>query len=154
MDKRIATGSENAVEKGNKYIHTIIRKDKLELVLRIAVFGTFLGHGVLALQGTTTFIELLQSMVPVDKATAISLLITIGIVDLFVAFSTLIRPIRFVLVYATIWAFMTSVSRITAGEPVWDFVERTANWAAPLALLLYIQFKSKVKEKQEVALAP
>jgi hypothetical protein len=42
---------------------------------------------------------------------------------------------------------MTAVARVTAGDPVWDFVERAANWAAPLALMLYIQFKSKVKRE-------
>jgi hypothetical protein len=128
-------------------ILTSIVKDKLEIVLRIGVFGTFLGHGMLALQGEQGFIEMIQSMVPVDAPTATTLLFMVGIIDLFIAFSTLIRPIKFVLVYATIWAFMTAVARITAGDPVWDFVERAANWAVPLALLLYIQFKSRVKKE-------
>jgi hypothetical protein len=75
----------------------------------------------------------------------------VGIVDLFIAFSTLIRPLRFVLVYATIWAFAIAVSRITAGDLVEDFVERAANWVVPLAPLLYIQFKSKLKEKRSVS---
>jgi hypothetical protein len=136
---------------------TVIRsvfKDKLEWVLRIGVFGVFLGQGIFALQGKQQFVEMIQSMVPVDVATATTLLFIVGIVDLFVAFSILIRPTRFVLEYATIWAFMTAVARITAGDPVWDFVERAANWAVPLALLLYIQYKSRIlKEKEAVPIA-
>lgn len=134
-------------------ILTNLFRDKIELVLRAGVFGAFLGHGIFALEGKQRFVEMIQSMVPVDAPTATTLLFLVGIMDLFIAFSTLIRPIKFVLVYATIWAFMTAVARITVGDPVWDFVERAANWAVPLALLLYIQFKSKVREKEQVSLA-
>jgi len=73
----------------------------------------------------------------------------IGIIDILVAFSVLLKPQKFVLVYATIWAFMTALARITAGDPVWDFAERAANWAVPLALLLYIQLKSKIRENEK-----
>ena len=121
---------------------------RLELVLRLGFFGVFLGHGVFALEGKQRFVEMIQSMVPVDPATAASLLFAIGIVDILVAFSVLLKPQRFVLIYATIWAFMTALARVTAGDPIWDFVERAANWAVPLALLLYIQFKAKIKEKE------
>jgi hypothetical protein len=34
-------------------------KDKLELVLRIGVFGVFLGHGVFALEGKQKFVEMM-----------------------------------------------------------------------------------------------
>ena len=122
-------------------------KDKIELVLRIGVFGVFLGHGVFALEGKQRFVEMIQSLVPIDPATATSLLFAIGAMDILIAFLVLLRPQKHVLVYATVWAFMTAVARVTAGDPVWDFVERAANWAAPLALMLYIQFKSKVKRE-------
>lgn len=46
--------SKNADEKESRHIHTTIQKDKIELVIRIAVFGTFLVHGMPALQGTKT----------------------------------------------------------------------------------------------------
>ena len=90
-------------------------------------------------------------MVPVDATTTTSLLFAIGIIDILVAFSVLLKPHGLVLIYATIWAFMTALARITtAGYPVWDFVERAANWAVPLVLLLpYIQFKSKIKKENE-----
>ena len=125
-----------------------VLKDKFELVLRMGVFGAFLGHGIFALEGKQQFIEMIQSMVPLDAAMATSLLFAIGVIDILVAFWVLLRPQRFVLAYATVWAFLTALARITAGDPVWDFVERAANWAAPLALLLYIQFKSKIRAKE------
>lgn len=128
-------------------------KDKLELVLRIGVFGVFLGHGIFALQGKQRFVEMIQSIVPVDVGTAITLLFAVGIIDILVAFWVLLKPQKFVLIYATVWAFITALARITAGDPVWDFVERAANWAVPLALLLYIQFKTKVREKESPLIA-
>ena len=129
-------------------ILTKLLRDKIELVLRVGVFGAFLGHGVFALEAKQRFIEMMQSMVPVDAPTATSLLVAVGVIDILVAFSVLLKPQKFVLIYATVWAFMTAFARITAGDPVWDFVERAANWAVPLALLLYIQSKSKLKEKE------
>jgi hypothetical protein len=129
------------------YIFGDLLKDKLELVLRIGVFGIFLGHGVFALEGKQKFVEMTQSMVPVDPATATSLLFAVGVIDILVAFSVLLRPQKFVLIYATVWAFMTALARITAGDPIWDFVERAANWAVPLALLVYLQYKSKTKKE-------
>ncbi|HJS82777.1 MAG TPA: hypothetical protein VJ742_08080 [Nitrososphaera sp.] len=129
------------------YIFGDLLKDKLELVLRIGVFGIFLGHGVFALEGKQKFVEMTQSMVPVDPATATSLLFAVGVIDILVAFSVLLRAQKFVLIYATVWAFMTALARITAGDPIWDFVERAANWAVPLALLVYLQYKSKTKKE-------
>jgi hypothetical protein len=128
-------------------------KDKLELVLRIGVFGVFLGHGIFALEGKQQFVVMIQSMVFVDSSTATTLLFAVGIIDILVAFSVLLKPQRYVLIYAAVWAFMTALARITAGDPVWDFVERAANWTVPLALLLYIQFKARVREKEVPLLA-
>lgn len=122
--------------------------DRVELILRIGVFGVFLGHGIFALQGKQTFVEMIQSIVPIDAVTATSLLFVIGIIDISIAFSVLLKPQKFVLIYATVWAFMTALARITEGDPIWDFVERAANWAVPLALLLYIQFKSEIKHRE------
>jgi hypothetical protein len=32
------------------------------------------------------------------------------------------------------WGFWTALVRPLVGMPIWDFIERFANWAAPLAL--------------------
>jgi hypothetical protein len=143
----------NLGEKVEMNILGSLLKDKLELVLRIGVFGVFLGHGIFALEGKQQFVVMIQSMVFVDSSTATTLLFAIGIIDILVAFSVLLKPQRYVLIYAAVWAFMTALARITAGDPVWDFVERAANWTVPLALLLYIQFKARVREKEVPLLA-
>ena len=118
---------------------------KVEWVLRIAVFGTFLGHGVFALGVKASFIPLITA-VGFSESTATALLPIIGTIDIVVAFLALLWPIRIVLIYATIWAFATALSRPIAGEPIWDFVERTTNWAAPLALLYLRRIPKSLRE--------
>ncbi|HXK35053.1 MAG TPA: hypothetical protein VJ103_00920 [Candidatus Paceibacterota bacterium] len=113
----------------------------MEWVLRIAVFGEFLGHGVFALQGKEAWIGWIQKITGVDAIVAGQLLLAIGIADLLVALIVLIRPISWVLLWAAFWGFFTALIRPIVGESFWDFVERFANAGAPLAL--YFLLKSK-----------
>ncbi len=116
----------------------------VEWILRIGVFGTFLGHGMFAFGVKQGWIPLITAF-GFSEPTAISLLPLIGIADIVTAFFALLYPLRIVLMWATLWAFMTGLSRPIAGDPIWDFVERSANWAAPLALLLLQGFPKKIK---------
>jgi len=118
---------------------------KVEWILRIAVFGTFLGHGVFALLVKQSWIPYFTS-IGMSEANAVVLLPLIGILDIMVAIFALLKPIRGVLIWAVLWAFMTALIRPISGEPIWDFVERSANWAAPLALLYLRGLPKKLKE--------
>lgn len=105
-------------------------------VLRVAVAGEFLGHGVFALQGKAQWVEWFSSFGITDPSIATQLLFLVGLLDLVVALTVLVRPIPAVLLWAAFWGFWTALVRPLVGEPIWDFVERWANWGAPLALLL------------------
>jgi len=118
---------------------------KVEWILRIGVFGTFLGHGVFALLGKQSWISYFTS-VGISESTAIILLPLIGVMDILVAIFALAKPLRIILIWATLWAFTTAFIRPISGEPIWDFVERTANWAAPLALLYLRGLPKKLKD--------
>jgi len=119
--------------------------DKVEWVLRIGVFGTFLGHGVLAWGVKQAWIPYFTK-IGFASSTATALLPLIGLMDIFVAFIALIYPMRIVLMWATLWGFVTALIRPVTGEPIWDFVERAANWAAPLALLFLNKWPRKFKD--------
>jgi len=124
------------------------KKDKVsstEWILRLGIFGTFLGHGVFALQIKQGWIPYFTS-VGISESLAKLLLPWIGTMDLLVAIIVLVAPIRIVLAWAAIWGFWTALLRPIAGEPVWDFVERWANWAAPLGLLALQGFPKKAKD--------
>jgi len=108
----------------------------IEWVLRIAVAGEFLGHGMLALQGKEQWIGWIQQICGVDATVAATLLTLVGVMDLLVALFVLVKPIRIVVLWAALWGFWTALVRPIVGEPIWDFIERFANWGAPLALFL------------------
>lgn len=119
---------------------------KIEWILRIAMFGEFLGHGVLALQLKPRFIEMLDAFPHITSAIASKLLIIIGAGDIIVAVLSIIFPFRAMLLAASIWGFWTALARTMSGDPIWDFVERWANWGVPLALLFLRRFPKDLKE--------
>ncbi|TRX38100.1 hypothetical protein FNW52_04145 [Flavobacterium sp. ZT3R18] len=113
-----------------------IIKNPLEIIARIGVFGTFLGHGILAIGVNPKWIPLLTS-VGFTTQQSIFLMPIIGIMDILVAITTLLYPVRQILIWASIWAFLTALSRPFSGEPFLEFVERAANWCLPLVLLMF-----------------
>lgn len=117
----------------------------IEWVLRIGVAGEFLGHGVFALLGKKQWIDWMQKLTGVDANLATQLIFLIGLLDLIVALFVLTKPIKLVLLWATFWGFATALVRPIVGEPIWDFVERWANWAAPLALFMLLNKKKASK---------
>ncbi|MAG11800.1 MAG: hypothetical protein CMI52_03260 [Parcubacteria group bacterium] len=115
-------------------------------VLRIAVAGEFIGHGVFALQGKEQWVGWIQQMLSVDLAQATQLLTYIGYMDILVALIVLLKPIRAVVLWAALWGLWTALIRPLTGGDWWDFVERWANWGAPLALLYLMGMPSKLNE--------
>ncbi|RJQ13490.1 hypothetical protein C4553_03695 [Candidatus Parcubacteria bacterium] len=114
-------------------------------VLRIAVAGEFFGHGIFALQQKQSWIKYFEA-VNLSPDTAMTIMPLIGIMDIALAVLILIKPVRVALLWMTFWGFWTALLRPIAGEPIWDFIERWANWGAPLAILLYIGWPKSFKE--------
>ena len=121
--------------------------NRIEWILRIGVAGEFLGHGVLAVQGKADWIKWIVDLVKVSPDTAGTLLLVIGLMDILVALIVLLRPMRPVLLWATFWGFATALVRPVIGQPIWDFIERFANWAAPLALFYLYHVKKEVENR-------
>ncbi|MEM6298164.1 MAG: hypothetical protein AAF740_05680 [Bacteroidota bacterium] len=113
-------------------------KNTVTAVLRVGTFGIFLGHGVYAFRQRPDWVEYLTS-VGFSADTALSLMPVIGIVDFVVAVAVLVWTWRPAIIYAAIWAFLTASVRVWVGEEVWEFVERSGNWATPLALFLLLR---------------
>ena len=111
----------------------------IEWALRIGVFGTFLGHGIFALQHKPAWLHFLTFW-GISTESSWTMMTAIGVIDVFIAGITLLRPNRAVLLYAACWAFATALMRPVAGGFFLDFVERAANWAAPLALYFWLRY--------------
>ena len=117
-----------------------------EWVLRIAVAGEFIGHGVFALQAKKDWVAWFAKFGVADASLATQLLFLVGVIDITLAVLVLVRPVRLALLWMTFWGFWTALIRPLVGMPVWDFVERWANWGAPLALLLLLGLPKKWKD--------
>ena len=114
-------------------------------MLRIAVAGEFIGHGVFALQGKAQWVGWISELTGASSGLAGQLLFVVGLMDLAVALVVLLRPLHWVILWAAIWGFWTALVRPIVGEPIWDFIERWANWGAPLALWLLERHKEEEK---------
>lgn len=118
----------------------------IEWVLRVSVAGEFIGHGVFALQGKKDWIGWFANFGVSDAGTATQLLFILGIIDIGLAILVLIKPVRIALLWMVFWGFWTALLRPIVGMPVWDFIERWANWGAPLALLLMLGWPRSLQE--------
>lgn len=119
---------------------------RIEWVLRIAVAGEFIGHGILALQGKKQWVDWFGLFGISDAGIAAQILFIIGALDIVLAILVLARPMRAALLWMAIWGFWTAILRPIVGESFWDFVERSANWGAPLALLFMVGWPRALRE--------
>ncbi len=114
-------------------------------VLVLATAATSLVHGYKAwcLYGQFLDLILLSSVNwtpwPLSQRSAELVLQSIGVLDVVAALLLLGTRWRSVAIYMAAWGFITACSRLTAmGWEAWpETLVRTANWGAPLALVLY-----------------
>ena len=118
----------------------------IQWVLRVSVAGEFIGHGMFAVLGKPQWVGWIQKFGVSDPAFATQLLFLIGIIDIALALLILVKPIRAALLWMIFWGFWTALVRPIVGESFWDFIERWANWGAPLALLLLVGWPKNFKE--------
>ena len=119
-----------------------MKKISIQYLLRLAVFLTFLGHGLVAINGNAKWLKYLET-VGFSLEQAEQLIPIIGIIDILVAFTILIKPVKYVVLWAVIWAFSAALIRPISGESILAFVERGSNWIAPLALYFLLLNKSQ-----------
>lgn len=116
-------------------------------ILRIAVAGEFLGHGVFALQGKEGWFKYFDAFGISDVETIKTMLLIVGIMDIILAILVLVRPIRIFVLWMAFWGLWTALIRWPfGGDPIWDFFERWTNWGAPLALLLILGWPKTIKD--------
>ncbi|MDP3999792.1 MAG: hypothetical protein Q8P76_04380 [bacterium] len=115
----------------------------IEWVLRIAVAGEFIGHGVFAVQGRKAWVDWFSIFGISDTGMATQILLWIGAMDIILALWVLWKPWKPALLWMAFWGFWTALMRPIAGDSIFEFVERWANWGAPLALYLIVRDKQK-----------
>jgi len=100
-----------------------------------------------AIQGKESWFKYFEAVGINNPETIVTLLLLIGVLDLALAVLTLIKPVRIAVLWMALWGLWTAMIRWPIGpDPVWDFVERWANWGAPLALLFLLGWPKNFKE--------
>jgi hypothetical protein len=127
-----------------RMIRIIKNTQLVKYILRFGIACTFVGHGMNAIAVKQGWLHLL-TVYGFTLEQAKTLMPVIGFLDLLVALLVLLYPMRVVVRWAAFWAFATALTRFIAGEGIWEFIERGANWAAPLALLLLNDLPAKEK---------
>lgn len=111
----------------------------LHWLLRLATAGAFVGHGAYgALMQKPGWYPFLAQL-GLDRAAAddSALLLWVGGFEMLLGGLALALPVRALLLFLCAWKLGTEfVWYPLAGLPAWEFVERWANYTAPLALLL------------------
>ena len=113
------------------------------LTLRLALAGTFIGHGFFAFTQKPAWIPYLMT-VGFNQGTTLVLMQIIGVIDFGVAAMAIFYPNKWVFGYALFWTLATATIRPISGEHIMELVERSSNIAVPLALLI-IQKKNAPK---------
>jgi hypothetical protein len=119
-------------------------------LLRIGVFATFIGHGTIAFMGNPKWLPYL-AVVGFYGETAMTIMKLIGALDILLAISLLIKPLKPVLYWCTFWAFATAMMRPLSGEHILQFIERGANWTVPLVLLLLTYYVEKKNKDENIS---
>lgn len=117
--------------------------NKAQWLLRIGVAGEFIGHGLLGIGKKADWIKWIVQLIHVSTSTATTMIVVIGCLDLVVAVWILIKPVKPILLWAAFWGFWTALVRPLVGVGWLDFIERWANWAAPLALYFLMKDNQK-----------
>ncbi len=98
------------------------------------------------MQGKEGWFKYFEAFGFADEQTIITILFIVGIMDLLLALHVLFRPQKALVLWMVFWGLWTALIRWPLGpDPFWDFVERSANWGAPLALLCLMGFPKSWK---------
>ena len=65
----------------------------------------------------------------------------VGWFEIVLAIAVAVRPMAGILIFVCAWKLATEFLFVTAGAPVWEFVERAGSYAAPLALAMLLRDK-------------
>jgi len=103
--------------------------------LRIASAMCFIGHGAFGIIKKEIWTNYF-GVFGIGHDTAYAMMPYAGVIDICMGISILLYPTRIILGWLVVWGLITAFLRPLSGEPFAEFIERSGNFGAPLALLL------------------
>lgn len=110
---------------------------RIHWILRLGAAACFVGHGAFGIITKAAWVPYF-GVVGIAPDVAHTLMPVVGTVDILMGVAVLFSPRPFVLLYMVVWAMWTALLRPLAGEPVFETLERAANYGVPLAMLLLV----------------
>lgn len=104
-------------------------------VLTATIVLLLAGHGALSIAGKPEFVRNLASVLPEHAAATLPML---GGLELALAAAVALRPSIPLLVFVALWKAATEALFVTAGAPIWEWIERGGSYAAPVALAIVL----------------
>ena len=128
---------------------------QLTLVLRLAIAFLLIGHG-----GFFIFNEnnqrdyLVQHWAAVGIDLTIPAMLAMGWLQIALGVMIFFKPLRHLLIFIVVWKVFSEALYFISGVPngyIWEWLERSGDYWAPIALILLIQWKEvHAKEKGNV----
>jgi hypothetical protein len=93
-----------------------------------------LGHGALGVANKAMLTSHYAAIgLPADTT------VIVGWFEIALAVAVAVRPMTGPLLFVAAWKLATEFLFVTAGAPIWEFVERAGSYAAPIALALLLR---------------
>lgn len=108
--------------------------DLTRKALKWTVVILLLGHGGL---GIADKAMLTQHYAVIGLPATTTVLV--GWFEIVLALAVAVRPMAGLLLFVAAWKLATEFLFVTAGAPIWEFVERAGSYAAPIALAMLIR---------------
>jgi broad specificity phosphatase PhoE len=129
----------------------VARRIRFALVIATALL--LVGHGWLHLLNKPALVANYASVMPHDVALRLSP--WLGWFEILLALIVVLRPSTALLMFIVAWKMITEGLFITAGAPIWEWVERGGSYCVPLALAVLIARRgmSRSAESQPLRLS-
>lgn len=116
---------------------TVERLRISSFLLRVAIALALIGHaGLAAFQQNAALLGMYEKVGLPRTVEGIALGSAIGWFELALAAAVLVRPFRGLLVFVCVYKVMSALLHPATGSYWWEFIERGADYTAPIALIL------------------
>ncbi|KAA9038180.1 hypothetical protein FW778_15635 [Ginsengibacter hankyongi] len=112
-----------------------LAEKKIYYTLRIASAMCFIGHGSFGII-TKSIWSNYFGVFGISPGTSYHLMPIVGSIDVLMGIIILVYPMRAIITWLVIWGAVTALLRPLSGEPFAEFIERSGNFGAPLALII------------------
>jgi hypothetical protein len=117
---------------------------KVYHILRFAVAMCFIGHGSFGIITKAIWCNYF-GVFGIGHNLSYQLMPVIGCFDILLGILMIVFPMRIIPAWLVVWGIFTALLRPLSGEPFAEFIERSGNFGAPLALLILCGGSTNIK---------